>query len=99
MRRSFALAALAAIVLFAVVHVVQRPSPDTPVMAVTASEDAGSVPSPEYLFEHPDTLKAAEQQCRAGAPSSVFCSNVHRAESLRLADQYRRALKPSGAAR
>jgi hypothetical protein len=99
MRRSFALAALAAIVLFAVVYLVRRPSPDTPTMAVTASEDAAPVPSPEYLFEHPDTLKAAEQQCRRGAPSSVFCSNVHRAESLRLADQYRRALKPSGAAR
>jgi hypothetical protein len=99
MRRSFALAALAAIILFAVVYLVRRPSPDIPMTAVTASEDAGSVPSPEYLFEHPDTLKDAEQQCRGGAPSSVFCSNVHRAESLRLADQYRRALKPSGAAR
>jgi hypothetical protein len=90
---------LAAIILFAVVYLVRWPSPNTPVTAVSASEDAGSVSSPEYLFEHPDTLKDAEQQCRSGAPSSVFCSNVHRAESLRLADQYRRALKPSGAAR
>jgi hypothetical protein len=100
MRRSFAVAALAAIVLFAVVYLMQRRSPDATMTAVTASEGAGSIPSPEYLFEHPDTLKDAEQKCQHNSdPSSLYCSNVQRAESLRMADQYRRAAQPKGTAR
>ena len=98
MRRSISLTALVIIGLIAVVYLVYRPSSDTPMKAGAASDVADSVPSPQYLFEHPGTLKDAEEKCRGGAPSSVFCSNVHRAESLRMADQYRRALKPNGAA-
>ena len=87
------------ILIVAVVYFVKKPSPDNPVMSAVSSEASGSIPTPQYLFEHPDILKDAEQKCRdGGAPTSLYCSNVHRAESLRMADQYRRALKPKGAA-
>jgi hypothetical protein len=101
MRGAFTFAAAVAIPLIvAVTYVVQKPSLDDPLMAVTSSEVAGSIPTPEYLFEHPDALKEAEQKCHDdGASSSLYCSNVHKAESLRMADQYRRALQPKGAAK
>ncbi len=77
----------------------KKPSPDNLMTAATSSEATGAIPTPRYLFEHPNLLKDAEQKCRdGGAPTSLYCSNVHRAESLRMADQYRRALKPKGVA-
>src|SRR5665213_1029115 len=101
MKSSFVVAAVAGIAVIAVVvYVVIRPSSDSPLIAAAPSEATGSIPTPQYLFEHPDALKEAEQKCHdGGAPSSLYCSNVHRAESLRLADQYRRSLQPKGVTR
>lgn len=99
MRGPLVAAAAAFIVLIVVVvFLVKKSSPDNLMTAATSSEATGSIPTPQYLLEHPDTFKEAEQRCREGsAPTSLFCSNVHRAESLRMADQYRRALQPKGA--
>jgi len=101
MRGAIVWASAAIIILIVVVfYLVQKPSPENLLMAATSSEATGSVPTPQYLFEHPDALKDAELKCHdGGAPSSLFCSNVHRAESLRMADQYRRALQLKGAAK
>lgn len=99
MRSSLIGAAVATIAAVTVViYVVNRPSSDSPLIATPPSGTTDSIPTPQYLFEHPDVLKEAEQKCHdAGTSSSLYCSNVHRAESLRLADQYRRALQPKGA--
>ena len=99
MRGPLVAAAAALIVLVVVVvFFMKKSSPDDLLTAATSSEATGSIPTPQYLLEHPDIFKEAEQRCREGsAPTSLFCSNVHRAESLRMADQYRRALKPKGA--
>jgi len=101
MKSSLALAGVVTIAVIAVVvYVVKGPSPDGSPIATTPSEITDSTPTPQYLFEHPDVLKEAEQKCHdGGTPSSLYCSNVHRAESLRLADQYRRSLQPKGVAR
>jgi len=94
----FAAAAAFIVLVAVVVSFVKKSSPDNLMTAATSPEATGSIPTPQYLLGHPDTLKEAEQRCREGsAPTSLFCSNVHRAESLRMADQYRRALKPKGA--
>ena len=99
MRGNFVAAAAAIIVLVVVVvFFVKKPTTDNLMTAATSSDATGSIPTPQYLFDHPDMLKDAEQKCHdGGAPSSLYCSNVHRAESLRMADQYRRALQPKGA--
>ena len=95
-----AIAAAVIVSIVVVIHFVKTPAPDDLMVAGTSSVDTGSIPTPQYLLEHPDTLKEAEQKCRdGGAVSSLYCSNVHRAESLRMADQYRRALQPKGAAK
>jgi hypothetical protein len=101
MRVSLLAAAAAVIALIVVaVYFLKKPTPDNLMTAAMSSEATGSIPTPRYLFEHPDMLKDAEQKCHdSGAPSSLYCSNVHRAESLRMADQYRRALQPKGAAK
>jgi len=92
--------AAAIILVVAVAYFVKQSSPDNTMVSAGSSEDSGSIPTPQYLFEHPDILKDAEQKCHdGGAPASLYCSNVHRAESLRMADQYRRALNPKGAAK
>lgn len=94
---AFAIAA-AVIVVIIMVFYLRKPSPENPILAAGSSEAAHAIPTPQYLFEHPDILKDAEQKCREGSdPSSLYCSNVHRAESLRMADQYRHSLKPKGA--
>jgi hypothetical protein len=100
MRASIVWTIAAVIVLIvAVVYFVKKRSLDNPMVSVASSGASDSIPTPQYLFEHPDILKDAEQKCRdGGSPTSLYCSNVHRAESLRMADQYRRALKPKGAA-
>ena len=86
------------VILIAVaVFATRQSAMDNPVVAAGPSEAGDAVPTPQYLFEHPDLLNAAEQKCREGSnPASQYCSNVHRAESLRMADQYRRSLKPKG---
>jgi hypothetical protein len=101
MKNSLVVAAVAAIAVIAVVvYVAKGPSPDSPLIATTPSVTTEAIPTPQYLFEHPDVLKEAEHKCHdGGTPSSLYCSNVHRAESLRLADQYRRSLQPKGVAR
>jgi hypothetical protein len=100
MRGNFVAAAAAIIVLVVVVvFFVKKPTTDNLMTAATSSDATGSIPTPQYLFEHPDMLKDAEQKCRdGGAASSLYCSNVHKAESLRMADQYRRALQSKGGA-
>ena len=86
------LAAAAASTLV-VVYIVQKPPTDgsgtvTPPVALI-------IPTPQYLLAHPDALKEAEQKCQDGsAPSPLYCSNVHKAENLRLANQYRQGLQP-----
>ena len=85
-------ASAAAASIIVVVYVVRTPSSTPNGIPATAvqSETVESIPTPQYLFAHPEALKAAEDSCHAGtAPSSLYCSNVHKAESLRLADQYR----------
>ena len=101
MKAPIAGATLAAVVVIvAVVYFVKKPSPGNPMMSAASSEVSDAVPTPQYLFEHPDILKDAEHKCRdGGAPTSLYCGNVHRAESLRMADQYRRALQSKGAAK
>lgn len=90
------LGATAAASTLVVVYVVQRPSADgsgtvTPPIVET-------IPTPQYLLAHPDALKEAEQKCQDGsAPSPLYCSNVHKAENLRLANQYRQGLQSGGA--
>jgi hypothetical protein len=75
-----------------VVYVVQKPAPEG--ATIPATPVIEPIPTPQYLLAHPDALKEAEQKCQQGsAPSSLYCSNVHKAESLRLADQYRRGLQ------
>lgn len=88
----------AIIILIAVaVFATRESAPNNPVEAAGSSEAADAVPTPQYLLEHPDLLKAGEQKCREGSdPASLYCSNVHRAESLRMAEQYRKGLKPKG---
>ena len=89
------------IILLAVaVFATRKSAPANPVQASGSTEAADAVPTPQYLFEHPDLLKAAEQKCRQGSdPASLYCSNVHRAESLRMAKQYRSSLKSNGSDR
>jgi hypothetical protein len=100
MKGSFIASAIVALLLIAVaVTVVRKPSPAETSPPELAAQSADAVPTPQYFFEHPDVLNDAEQKCRnGGAPTSLYCSNVHRAESLRMAGQYRRALRPKGAA-
>ena len=96
MKLSFLLAgvgAVAAVSTLIVVYVVEKPSPDS--ATVAAPPAALTIPTPQYLLGHPDVLKEAEQKCQEGsAPSSLYCSNVHKAESLRLAEQYRQSSQP-----
>lgn len=94
---AIAIGVVVGIVIAVAVFATRRSAPDNAVVAAGPSEAAGAVPTPQYLLEHPDLLKAAEQKCREGGdPASLYCGNVHRAESLRMADQYRRSLKPKG---
>ena len=96
MTLSFLLAgvgAVAAASTLIVVYVVEKPSPDGATVAAPPAVE--TIPTPQYLLAHPDVLKEAEQKCQDGsAPSSVYCSNVHKAESLRLAEQYRQGSQP-----
>ena len=79
-----------------VVYVVQKPSVNGSVTVTPPVIE--TIPTPQYLLAHPDALKDAEQKCQDGsAPSSLYCGNVHKAENLRLANQYRQGLQ-SGAA-
>ena len=100
MKSSIALGGAAAIFLIvAGIYFLQNRPADTLSSAAGSSASDGSSPTPQYLFEHPDALKEAEKKCENGGDtSSLYCSNVHRAESLRMADQYRRATQPKGAA-
>ncbi len=80
-----------------VVYVVQRPSADGS-SAVATPPAIETIPTPQYLLAHPNALKEAEQKCQDGsAPSPLYCSNVHKAENLRLANQYRQGLQPGAA--
>ena len=96
MKLSFLLAgmgAVAAASTLIVVYVVERPSPDGATVVAPAAVE--TIPTPQYLLANPDVLKEAEQKCQEGsAPSSLYCSNVHKAESLRLAEQYRQGSQP-----
>ncbi|HEU0096728.1 MAG TPA: hypothetical protein VFQ52_09750, partial [Rhizomicrobium sp.] len=96
-RRGILLVALpwAIIAIAAGVYLMRKSAPDNSMTAAMSSEETGSIPTPQYLFERPDVFKAAEQKCQHNSdPSSLYCSNVQRAESLRMADQYRRAAQP-----
>lgn len=76
-----------------VVYVVQKPSADSGAVVVPPAVE--TIPTPQYLLAHPDALKEVEQKCQVGtAPSSLYCGNVHKAENLRLANQYRQGLQP-----
>jgi hypothetical protein len=88
----------AAVAVFAVgVYFVPKPPAESPPMPVTSSP--GDIPRPEYFLAHPDLLKSAERRCQHNTdPSSLYCTNVQRAESLRLAEQYRQADQPKGSA-
>ena len=96
MKLSFLLAGVgtvAAASTLVVMYVVERPSPDGATVATPPAVEA--IPTPQYLLAHQDVLKEAEQKCQEGsAPSSLYCSNVHKAESLRLAEQYRQGSQP-----
>jgi hypothetical protein len=101
MKNSLVMAAIAVIGCgAAIVYVVEKPSSDVQPMSAVSPAATDTIPTPEYLFEHPDALKEAEQKCGSGdIASSIFCGNVHKAESLRLADQYRRSTQPNGSGR
>jgi hypothetical protein len=82
------LGAAAAASTLVVVYVVQKPAADG--SATVTPPAIEIIPTPQYLLVHPDALKDAEQKCQNGsAPSSLYCGNVHKAENLRLANQYR----------
>lgn len=86
------LGAAAAASTLVVVYVVQKPSTDTGSTVMPPVVE--TIPTPQYLLAHPDALKDAEQKCQDGsAPSSLYCGNVHKAENLRLANQYRQGLQ------
>ncbi|MES2292718.1 MAG: hypothetical protein V4527_05410 [Pseudomonadota bacterium] len=101
MKSSLVMAAIAVIGCgAAVIYIVEKPSSDVQPTSAVPPAVTDAIPTPEYLFEHPDALKEAEQKCSSGdIASSLFCSNVHKAESLRLADQYRRGTQPNGTGR
>jgi hypothetical protein len=81
----------------AIVYIVEKPSSDVQSISAIPPAVTNVIPTPEYLLEHPDALKEAEQKCSSGdIASSLLCSNVHKAESLRLADEYRRGAQPNG---
>jgi hypothetical protein len=87
------LGAVAAASTLVVVYVVQKPSTDAG--GTIAPPVAQTIPTTQYLLAHPDALTEAEQKCQDGsAPSPLYCSNVHKAENLRLANQYRQGLQP-----
>lgn len=89
------LGAAAAASTLVIVYVVQKPSMEGSAVSPPVVE---TIPTPQYLLAHPDALKEAEQNCRDGnAPSPLYCSNVHKAENLRLANQYRQGLQPGTA--
>ena len=95
MKLSFLLAGAGAVAAstLVVVYVVGKPSLDSSTLATHPAIEI--IPTPQFLLAHPDALKEAEQKCQDGsAPSSVYCSNVHKAESLRLAEQYRQGSQP-----
>jgi hypothetical protein len=99
MKTPLALAVIALIGAGAVgVYVVEQPSANVP--PVVSPEGDKEIPTPQYLFEHPAVFKDAELKCRNNSdPSSLYCTNVQKAESLRLADRYRRALQPKDGAK
>ena len=96
MKLSFLLAGVGAVGAAStviVVYVVEKPSPDGATVAAPPAVE--TIPTPQYLLAHPGALKEAEHKCQDGsAPSSLYCSNVHKAESLRLAEQYRQGSQP-----
>ncbi len=88
--------AVAAASTLVVVYIVQKPSADG--SSVVAPPVVETIPTPQYLLAHPDAFREAEQKCQEGtAPSPLYCSNVHKAENLRLADKYRQGLQPNTA--
>jgi hypothetical protein len=99
MKNSLVVAVIAVVGAGAVgVYVMEKPSGNVP-LVVPPSADT-EIPTPQFLFEHPDVFKDAELKCQHDStPSSLYCTNVQKAESLRLADQYRRALQPKGGAK
>ena len=89
------LGAAAAASTLVVVYVVQKSSDGSSTVTPPVVE---TIPTPQYLLAHPDALKEAEQKCLEGsAPSPLYCGNVHKAENLRLANQYRQGLQPGAA--
>jgi hypothetical protein len=94
-----ALVGAAALGTVVVVVVLRNPAPDASAPSQLSVQSEDSVPTPQYFVAHPDLFREAEQRCHDGnAPSALYCSNVHKAESLRLADQYRQGNKAGGAA-
>jgi len=94
-----ALVGAAALGIAVVVVVLGKPSPDASAPSQLSVQSEDAVPTPQYFVAHPDLFQEAEQKCHDGrAPSALYCSNVHKAESLRLADQYRQGSKDGGAA-
>lgn len=100
MKTSFIVALVVAIATgSAGIYFLREPTARPGANAVAPSDAADDIPSPRYLFEHPIELKKGEGRCTsAEPPSALFCSNVHKAESLRMADQYSHAAQPRGAA-
>lgn len=81
------------------VYLLREPAEGPATITVAPAGAADDIPSPQYLFEHPSELKAGETKCSSAAPpSALFCSNVHKAESLRMADQYGHAGQLKGSA-
>ena len=99
MKNPVVIAAVAFLAVIGVIaYFIQKQSLE-PLTPSALSSGTEAVPTPQYFFAHPDLMKQAEQKCHDGdMSSSLYCSNVHRAESLRLADQYRRALNAKGTA-
>lgn len=98
MRSTIVLGGAAAITLIVgTVYLVQKRPAESSSVATMPTDAA--IPTPEYLLAHPDLLKSGEQKCQHNTdPSSLYCTNVQRAESVRLADQYRRAGQQQGSA-
>lgn len=81
------------------IYLLREPTAEPGANSFAPLDAADGIPSPQYLFEHPIELKKGESRCTsAEPPSALFCSNVHKAESLQMADQYGHAAQTRGSA-
>lgn len=86
---------VAALVVVGGGYVMTRKTDTTGVAAptISATSAVATVPSPQYLHDHPSELADAKVKCDRGtAPQEPYCTNVHKAEELVEVDEYKKAV-------